>query len=47
VAAARNLWVPAVNNHGGFGRWAVVEVTDPWDAMATIRAALKTAIVSA
>ena len=20
---ARNLWVPAVNNHGGFGRWGV------------------------
>ncbi len=22
VATARTLWVPAVNNHGGFGRWA-------------------------
>ena len=32
VATARNLWVPAVNNHGGFGRWAFVEITDPWDA---------------
>ena len=37
VDTARGLWVPAVNNHGGFGRWAVVEVTDPWDAHATIR----------
>jgi len=36
VAAARNLWVAAVNNHGGFGRWAIVEVTDPWDAIGTI-----------
>ena len=27
-----NHWVPAVNNHGGFGRWAFLEVTDPWDA---------------
>ena len=32
VATARTLWVPAVNNHGGFGRWAFVEITDPWDA---------------
>ena len=38
VATARNLWVPAVNNHGGFGRWAFVEVTDPWDAASVIRA---------
>ena len=35
VATMRDLWVPAVNAHGGFGRWAVVEVTDPWDAHAT------------
>ena len=32
VATARTLWVPAVNNHGGFGRWAFIEVADPWDA---------------
>jgi type III restriction enzyme len=37
VTTARTLWVPAVNNHGGFGRWAFVEVTDPWDAQRTIR----------
>ncbi len=41
VAAARNLWVPAVNNHGGFGRWAFLEIVDPWDAKNTIRAFLK------
>ena len=40
VTTARTLWVPAVNNHGGFGRWAFVEVTDPWDAQRTIRAAV-------
>lgn len=40
VAAARTLWVPAINNHSGFGRWAFVEVTDPWDAQGTIRAAI-------
>ncbi len=38
---ARTLWVPAVNNHGGFGRWAFIEVTDPWDAQNTIRAMLR------
>jgi type III restriction enzyme len=37
VATARMLWVPAVNNHGGFGRWAFLEVSDPWDAQNTIR----------
>jgi type III restriction enzyme len=40
VAAARTLWVPAVNNHGGFGRWAFVEVTDPWNAKGVIRSAI-------
>ena len=40
VAAARNLWIPAVNNHCGFGRWAFAEVTNPADVYATIRAVL-------
>jgi type III restriction enzyme len=40
VSTARNLWVPAVNNHGGFGRWAFLEIADPWDAKNTIRAFL-------
>lgn len=40
VAAAHNLWVPAINNHGGFGRWGFLEISDPWDAKNTIRAAL-------
>jgi type III restriction enzyme len=47
VATARTLWIPAVNNHGGFGRWAFVEVTDPWDAKNTIRAALAEAAAEA
>ncbi|MBI4556692.1 MAG: restriction endonuclease subunit R, partial [Candidatus Hydrogenedentes bacterium] len=42
VATARNLWVPAVNNHAAFGRWDFIEITDPWDAKkdiwSTIRA---------
>jgi len=33
--------VPAVNHDGRFGRWAFIEVTDPWDAKKTIRAATK------
>ncbi|MEB3070372.1 BPTD_3080 family restriction endonuclease [[Mycobacterium] vasticus] len=37
---ARDSWCPAVNNHGGFGRWGYVEVTD----MATARDVLNEAI---
>jgi type III restriction enzyme len=47
VTTARTLWVPAVNNHGGFGRWAFVEVTDPWDAQRTIRGAVAQAMQTA
>ena len=31
VATALDLWTPAVNDWGGLGRWAFIEVTDPWD----------------
>jgi type III restriction enzyme len=37
VATVRTLWVPAINNHGGFGRWAFLEVAYPWDAQHLIR----------
>ena len=47
VTTAQTLWVPAVNSHGGFGRWAFVEVTDPWDAQRTIRAAIAQAMQTA
>ncbi len=40
VSTARNLWVPGINNHGGFGRWGFIEISDPWDAKNTIRAGL-------
>lgn len=43
VLTARTLWVPAINNHGGFGRWDFIEITDPWDAETTIRAFLNAA----
>ncbi len=38
VATARTLWVPAANNHGGFGRWSFIEIADPWNAANDIRA---------
>jgi type III restriction enzyme len=41
VSTARTLWVPAINNHGGFGRWAFIEIDDPWDAKDAIRASLQ------
>jgi type III restriction enzyme len=41
VSTARTLWVPAVNNHGALGRWAFVEIRDPWNAEGEIRAAIQ------
>jgi type III restriction enzyme len=41
VSTAKALWVPAVNNHGGFGRWDFLEIADPWDAKKLIRAHLR------
>jgi type III restriction enzyme len=38
VTTARNLWIPALNNDGQYGRWDFVEISDPWDAKNTIRA---------
>ena len=37
VATARTLWVPAINNHDGFERWAFIEIADLWDAQNIIR----------
>jgi hypothetical protein len=37
TATAQDVWVPAVNNHGGFGRWGFIEISDPRDAANTIR----------
>ncbi|MBU2578345.1 DEAD/DEAH box helicase family protein [Patescibacteria group bacterium] len=41
VTTARTLWVPAVNNHGGFGRWAFIEISDPWNAENVIQSAIR------
>ena len=37
IAAAADLWVPAVNNWGGLGRWAFLEVTHMENAAELIR----------
>ena len=42
VTTAQTLWIPAINNHGGFGRWAFIEITDPWNAQNQIRNAMPT-----
>ena len=41
AATARTLWVPAVNNHGGYGRWDYIEIVDPWDSENLIRTHIK------
>jgi len=41
VATARNLWIPAANNAGTWGRWAFIEIADPWDAQNAIRTAVQ------
>ena len=37
VSSTRDLWIPAVNNHGSLGRWAYIEILDPWNAKNAIR----------
>ena len=38
----RNLWVPAVNGNGGFGRWGYAELRDPKTFRADLAAAIET-----
>lgn len=40
ISTARTLWIPAINNHGSFGRWAFLEIDDPWNAQSAIRESL-------
>ncbi len=28
---------PAINNHSGFGRWAFLEIDDPWNVQNATR----------
>jgi type III restriction enzyme len=41
VATARTLWAPAINNHGGFGKWAFIEIHEPWNAKTEIAEFMK------
>ncbi len=41
VSTANTLWIPAINNHEGFGRWSFIEITDPWNAKNEIRGRLQ------
>jgi type III restriction enzyme len=44
VATARQLWVPAVNGHGGFGGWNFLEIGDPYDCQRNIRLVAEAAV---
>lgn len=41
VKTARELWVPAVNNFGKYGKWAVLEVQDIHETQNLIRAGME------
>ncbi len=38
---ARDSWCAAVNNHGGFGRWGYIEMTDPLEFKARLAEAIE------
>ncbi|WP_149264227.1 BPTD_3080 family restriction endonuclease [Actinomadura sp. K4S16] len=40
AVTARRQWVPAVNNHGGHGRWGYVELRDPAKFQSELQAAI-------
>ena len=41
VNTIKNMWIPAVNGCGEFGKWDFLEITDPWDVQNIIRKHLK------
>ncbi|MFC9939845.1 BPTD_3080 family restriction endonuclease [Nocardiopsis alba] len=41
AATARDSWCVAVNNHGGFGRWGYIEMTDPLSFKARLSEAIQ------
>jgi type III restriction enzyme len=41
ATTARDSWCVSVNNHGGFGRWGYVEMTDPHDFKARLQDAIQ------
>lgn len=40
VKTTTDLWVPSVNNHGGFGTWTMLEIRDIHEAQKLIRDAI-------
>ncbi|RBY86777.1 BPTD_3080 family restriction endonuclease [Blastococcus sp. TF02A-26] len=38
VTAAKNLWLPAINNYGEEGRWDFLQITDPTSALSALHA---------
>ena len=36
----RHYWVPSINHHGGYGRWAVAEFTDAYAIEADFEATI-------
>lgn len=40
ATTAKELWVPAINGGGTHGRWGFLEIHDPWDMQAEVRAKL-------
>ena len=41
VNTIKNMWLPAVNGCGEFGKWTFLENTDPWNAQNSIREFMK------
>jgi type III restriction enzyme len=41
VKTAREMWIPAVNNSGKFGTWAMLEIQDIHETMQLIRAGME------
>jgi type III restriction enzyme len=37
----RERWIPAVNNHGGYGRWAAAEFTAPFEMESDLEATIE------
>ena len=40
LRTARVLWMPAVNGHGGIGRWRFLAIKDPYDCRQDLVTAL-------
>jgi type III restriction enzyme len=47
IETTEQLWVPAINNLGQFGRWKFVEITDPNDSKRLLRTKLATSLQEA